>query len=344
MVSGARRVSKMPLPLLLIIPVLAGAGLLGAKKGYDAFSDKKKAKGFQDEAEDIFREAKQRLLRARRSCAKDLKTLGELKFSIWGKQIGRFVPLFELLRNVEITGTAEIEKLGAYAFSKADLAEMKKISDLSRKVVGGGVAAVGSGALVGMASYGGATMFATASTGASIAGLGGVAATNATMAWFGGGSLAAGGLGMAGGAVVLGGIVAAPVLAVGGILLAAKAKKELAEARVLRANAIKAASEMQGATSIVKGIRKVTKQFQEVTTQLSERTTPILDDFESVIKNNGTDYAKYTKNDKQKVHLALMFIQALKIMLETPILTKEGALTQEYPKALEHGKKMLTEE
>ena len=46
----------------------------------------------------------------------------------------------------------------------------------------------------------------------AIASLSGVAATNATMAWFGGGALAAGGSGMAGGMMVLGGIIAAPII------------------------------------------------------------------------------------------------------------------------------------
>ena len=334
----------MPLPLLLVVPALITITGYGVKKGYHAYSDKTKAKDLRKESEEIFNKAKQRLLRARRSCTKDLKELGELKFRIWGRQIGRFVSLFELLHNVELSGAAEIENLGAYAFSKAELAKMKKISVLSREVVGGGTTALGSGALVGMASYGGATMFATASTGTAISSLGGVAATNATMAWFGGGSLAAGGLGMAGGAVVLGGIVAAPVLAVGGIVLAAHAKKELAAARAQRAKASKAAGEMQGATSIVKGIRRVAKQFQEVITNLNERTTPILDDLATVIKNSGTDYARYAEKEKHKVHLAVLFIQALKITLEAPILTKEGALTKTYPKALEHGQKVLNKE
>ena len=334
----------MPLPLLLVIPALAATGLFGAKKSYDAYSDKTKAKDLRKESENVFNRAKQRLLRARRSCTKDLNALGELKFNISAEQFGRFVTLYELIHIVELSGAAEIEKLGAYTFSKAELAKMKEISVLASEVVGGGTTALGSGAFVGMASYGGATMLATASTGTAISSLGGVAATNATMAWFGGGSLAAGGLGMAGGAVVLGGIVAAPVLAVGGIVLASHAKKKLAAARVQRAKALEAAGEMRGATSVVNGIRQVAKQFHEVITNLNKRTTPVLDDFEAVIKNSGTDYAKYTKNDKRKVHLAVMFIQALKVTLEAPILTKEGALTTTYPKALEHGKSILNEE
>ena len=77
----------------------------------------------------------------------------------------------------------------------------------------------------------------TASTGTAIATLNGVALTNATLAWLGGGSLAAGGLGVAGGMAILGGIVAAPVLAIGGMFLSSKAEVALEEAR---ANASKA--------------------------------------------------------------------------------------------------------
>ncbi len=69
----------------------------------------------------------------------------------------------------------------------------------------GGLAAVGSWSLV--------SMLGSASTGAAISGLYGTAATNATLAWFGGGALAAGGGGMAAGAMTLGAIVAAPLVA-----------------------------------------------------------------------------------------------------------------------------------
>ena len=61
---------------------------------------------------------------------------------------------------------------------------------------------------------------ATASTGAAISGLSGAAATNATLAWLGGGALSAGGFGIAGGTLALGGIVLGPALAIGGFMMA----------------------------------------------------------------------------------------------------------------------------
>lgn len=66
---------------------------------------------------------------------------------------------------------------------------------------------VGAGPIVGgsllLGSWGLVAALGSASTGAVISGLSGVAATNATLAWFGGGALAAGGAGMLGGFIVL---------------------------------------------------------------------------------------------------------------------------------------------
>jgi len=70
--------------------------------------------------------------------------------------------------------------------------------------IAGGSLAVGSWRVV--------MAVGSASTGAAISGLSGAAATNATLAWFGGGALAAGGTGMAGGAAVLGGLFAIPLV------------------------------------------------------------------------------------------------------------------------------------
>lgn len=341
----------MPLPL---IPIAIGAvvGLFGVKKGIDAHSDNKEAKDLAQKAQKKFDGAKKTLEKAREKCTSDLESLGQLKFEIWDRQFGRFVTLFGQLRNVEVVGTSKVEQLGSKAFSKEELAQMHKLSALASEVVGGGVTAIGSGALVGMASYGGATMLASASTGSAISTLGGVAATNATLAWFGGGSLATGGLGVAGGTAVLGGLVAAPVLAVGGMVLAAKARKNLAEARANLAKAKKAASEMRAATSLVEGIRKVAAQFLDVTVKLDERMTPALDSLENMIVRRQkkwswlpwkvrVNFAKLSKTDQRIAHSAFLFAQTLKIVLEAPLLTQEGALSPSYPKVLEAGRDLI---
>ena len=365
----------MPLPLLLI-GAAALVGGYGVKKGIDAYSDSEKASDLNQAARGMFDDAKEDLECARDECRERLENLGRLKFDLWDRQLGRAVSLLERIRNVELRGAAKVDTLGATAFSTEELAKMKEVSMLaSEAAAGGGLAALGSGALVGMASYGGAAMFATASTGTAISSLAGVAATNATLAWFGGGSLAAGGLGIAGGTAVLGGIVAAPVLAVGGIALAAQARKKLAAARATHAEAKKAVSEMRAAVALLRGIDKAASQAHHVLMQLDERMDPVLDDLERMARKRGgtlsrllrflerrggilsrlsrllrflerrrIDYATLADNDKRKVYLATVFARGLRILLDAPLLTRDGALAPTYSKTLARGRALIATE
>ena len=72
--------------------------------------------------------------------------------------------------------------------------------------IGGGATSIGATLGAPVAAWTLVGTFGTASTGAAIGGLSGAAATSATAAWFGGGSVAAGGLGMAFAPIALTGI------------------------------------------------------------------------------------------------------------------------------------------
>ncbi|KAF1683264.1 hypothetical protein [Veillonella sp. R32] len=87
---------------------------------------------------------------------------------------------------------------------------------------------VGTGVLTGGVAAGVMTAFGTASTGTALSALSGSAFTNALLASFGGGSLAAGGFGIVGGTIVLGSIVTIPALAVAGVI----ADKEIEKAYI----------------------------------------------------------------------------------------------------------------
>lgn len=95
-------------------------------------------------------------------------------------------------------------------------------------VAGGGVVGGAAGAAAAYASFTAAVTWGTASTGAAISGLSGVAASNAALALLGGGTLAAGGAGVAGGTALIAGLVAGPavLLAVGGLVWAARRSRQ----------------------------------------------------------------------------------------------------------------------
>lgn len=105
---------------------------------------------------------------------------------------------------------------------------------------------VGFGGLVGgtvaLGAWGVVSIVGAASTGTAISSLSGVAATNATLAWFGGGSLAAGGAGMAGGFWVLGGIIAAPMM----YFVTKNAYKKVEEVKEQKNKLLSEAERLQG--------------------------------------------------------------------------------------------------
>ena len=91
---------------------------------------------------------------------------------------------------------------------EVNVADMERLDqaygDILKNLGGASLAGgVGAGVLTALGAYGAVQAFGIASTGAAIGGLSGAAANSATLAWFGGGALAAGGLGIAGGTAVL---------------------------------------------------------------------------------------------------------------------------------------------
>ena len=113
--------------------------------------------------------------------------------------------IFDKIRNVPSEKKLQYEELKQIRLNWKQQAEKieKDYKEAAMKNAGAGVAGAGVGiAVVTMGptvAMGVATTFGVASTGTAISALSGAAATNAALAWLGGGALAAGGGGMAAG-------------------------------------------------------------------------------------------------------------------------------------------------
>lgn len=121
----------------------------------------------------------------------------------------------------------------------------------------GGSSALGAWAVV--------SVLGSASTGTAIAGLSGIAATNATLAWFGGGALAAGGAGMSGGMMMLGGIIAAPMVYFAAKSSHAKAEKTDAECKKILAEREKLSQALPMLQQQLVEIREITGVVTRIT-------------------------------------------------------------------------------
>ena len=321
----------MPLPLIPLIGwgIAGAAGLFGAAKTIDAVIDNDKAKDINSDANSIVSEAKKLINSSKDASGKSLKALGEKKAYVLDNGIKRFLREFRKLKNVDFSQVKGLDERDKFIIDEQDLTNLREMSDFASSILGGTATGAGAGALVAFGAYSGAMALGTASTGTAIVTLSGAAATNATLAFLGGGSLAAGGLGMAGGMAVLGGLVAAPALAVLGIFMGSSASKNLDNAYSNLSEAKKFREEMKTAASLCNGIRIRAYMFDRLLIRLDAMLYQAVAGMRIAIQTNGTDYRNFSDNEKHLVATAASLAKAVKTILDTPILTKDGNLTPE---------------
>ena len=329
------------LPLVFIVPA-AATGLVGAGKTIKSFIDNQEANRMTNEANSNVEQAKDNLNRSRKLCADALSNLGEEKLVVLNKSIADFVASFEQIKNLNLQDSIGLEELRKLHIDKESIEELKEMQQFAATVAGGLTAGVAGGALTAFGAYSAATAFATASTGTAIASLSGAAATNATLAFFGGGSIAAGGLGMAGGMMVLGGLVAGPALLAMGLITGKKAEEKLEVAKANQAQAEEVCAELSVVTFQCDAIRRRTSMFYAFLARLDARFIPLVFKLEDVLKNEGVDYAQYSPEAKRVVLQAATMAGSVKSLLDTPILTEDGGLTDESTALMESlGVKLL---
>ena len=323
----------MPIPFIIVGATIAmgatGVGL-GAKGGYDQH----RAQKLNDESNKRAENASLRLEDLRKKCSKSLQDLGDEKLTVLNGSVTRFVDAFSQLKNVDFTGSEGLDELSKIKMGDIEFTEMKALTKFSSSLLQGSATGIAGGALTAIGAYGAATTLATASTGTAISALHGVAATNATLAWFGGGSLAAGGAGMAGGAAVLGGIVAGPALLCMGIIVGSKAGKNLENARANAYQTNEICEELENGSVECISIRRRCYMFYNLLARLDAYLTPLTFAMEEIIKAEGVDYSLFSSQSKKTIASAAATVTSVKAVLDTPILTDNGALTEESGKML----------
>lgn len=324
----------MPLPLIFIIPASLTIAT-GIVKSIEANVDMKDANNTNAKASAILENAKANLEMHRKACSKALEALGDKKIYTLNASIPRFIHAVEKIKNVELSETAGLKELDRFCIDKKAFSELKEMSGYVSSLLGGASAGVLSGALTAFGAWGAAGTLATASTGTAIAALHGAAATNATLAFFGGGSLAAGGLGMAGGAVVLGGLVTGPALAVMGFIIEAKASEQRERAYANLAEAERISEELALASLECDGIRRRCNMFYNLLIRLDAQFTPSVFKLQETCRKRGSDYRRFSNQEKKMVAATFSLAGAIKAVLDTPILSEDGKLTEESGRLLE---------
>lgn len=324
----------MPLPFLLL-GAAAASGAAGIGAGIKGAINNKEANDVNNNAQNIIDTAHDRLDISRKATHSALESLGREKIYVLDNSVRKFIDSFEKLKNVDLESSAGLDEINKLKFDNASFEELKKCSLEVASMLAGGIGGIGGGALAAFGAYSATMTFAAASTGTAIASLSGVAATNATLAFLGGGSLAVGGLGMAGGMAVLGGLVAGPALAVMGFVALGASSKKLDDAYSNLAEARKISEELENLSISTNAIRRRTQIFERLLIRVDCKFSEAIDNLKKVINEYGVDYSLYNDDSKKVVGANIKLAETTKAILDTPILTDKGSISEESTKLIE---------
>ncbi|MGA9382960.1 MAG: hypothetical protein WBV73_29720 [Phormidium sp.] len=275
-----------------------------------------KANQLANEAKERYESTLEGLKQDEKITNKVAEEYGELQLNVIRSTIKRFVTFLE--NTGRKASESEKRLLEGMDFSVQQIKEYKAAAVGAEKYFLAGVKSAGAAA----AGYGGAIGVATsigaASTGTAISTLSGAAAWNATLAWFGGGAIAAGGGGMALGTLVLGGITVVPALAIGGFFAAREGEKAMTKAREYQAKVNQAVAEMRRAKDVSLKVRERICELKQVFESLNSRAIEGLNELESRPFD--------AKRDAEKFQLVALVMKGLVETLKTPVLNSEGKL------------------
>ena len=318
----------MPIPLLFI-GLVAVSSATGLGSTIKAGIDQNRAKSINQNSEQRIDGAAHRLENLRKQCGTALEDLGIEKIFVLNGSVNAFLTSFRKIKNVDFTQSAGLIELHKLHIDQKSFDALENMGDFASAVAKGSLAGIAGGTIAAYGAYSAAATLATASTGTAIGTLSGAAATNATLAFFGGGSLAAGGMGMLAGTAILGGLVAGPALLVLGMITGAKAGKEYENAKSHAAEADVICEQFEAGSEQCIAIRRRTYMFYSMLARLDAYFMPLIHSMEEIILTEGVDYSIYSMESKRTIAKVASVAVTIKSILDTPILSENGSLTEE---------------
>ena len=237
---------------------------------------------------------------------------------------GTLNPLLVFLGQIDQTAAAkalDVPETISMDVSSAEQFRLQVVEPV-RDIIGL-VEAVGAGTAATSGATALVTLFGTASTGTAIGGLSGAAATNATLAWLGGGSLAAGGGGMAAGTAMLCGIAVTPALLVGGLVLNGKGEKALTKARKYASEVDVHVENLGKVRTLLRGIIRRVDELDSLLEGLNMRALESLKELDARTFDSDSD------TDIANLQACLLYSSAISQITRTPILNSDGEVTSE---------------
>ncbi len=316
----------MPLPVWLIPVALKGAAVVAGAAGVgSAVHGAKKMK----DANDTMESAKQRHERnvenfeeENKTTSQDMDKLGKLELEIL-HSFGEFSDVFEQIKNKP---KFENYIKNGITLPQYDGEKLKEVS-VGAGVLLGGLGGAGLGAASGFAAAGATTAavmaLGTASTGTAIASLSGAAATNATLALLGGGTLAAGGGGIAAGTAALGAATLGVGLLVGGVIFSFTGSKLSDKADEAWDQMKTAEAKINKICSYLKELRETSNNYLDSLIRVNNIYQEHLSGLKSIVNLLGhKDWNTFTEEEKKVTENTVLLVGLLYSMCKVELVIK----------------------
>ena len=137
--------------------------------------------------------------------------------------------------------------------------------------------------------------------------------------------------GAAGGiiAATAGSLVAGPAIALISLAFGTQASEQKDKAYANLAKAMKIREELETAGVACNAIRRRAYMFCRLLIRMDSLFMPLIVSMEQTIAAHGTDFRTFSNDEKHTVAAAVSIAGAIKAVLDTPILTADGKLTEE---------------
>ena len=315
----------MPLPLILGIAA-AVAGTTGVGLGIHGGVKMKQANDKLKEAQKRNNSNNARLERMNKSACRTMDVLGKNEMKVLS-EFQQFSDLFERIKNRP--EFADV-KIGNVSIPKFEGEEIKKAS-VGASVLVGGLSGAALGTAGGFAASGATTAavmaLGTASTGTAISALSGAAATNATLAALGGGSLAAGGGGIALGTTILGAATLGVGLLVGGVIFSCTGSKLSSKADEAWEQMISNERKINDICKYLCDLQKTAESYIDTLLRMRSLYLRQLNKMSNIIDSHGgvrIDWNELSTEERLVIENMVMIVGVLYNMCKVQFVLKSG--------------------
>lgn len=316
----------MPIPFLLAGLGL-GAAVLGVGGHLSAKETNERAQQITEDAQRRYNNAKRLLENAKVKTEKSLLQLGYSKKKVLETSVNQFLVSYERIKNIELSESIGLDEIKNFTLEKQDALQLREMSDIYQSTFSSGAAGAATGAVIALAASGSLPvvtgMLSTAGT-ALMAGEIGMAA------------------GMAGSALSLGAAmtplaaIAAPVVLFSGISASIKADENLEKANTMYAEAEAASEQMKTSEVLCVAIADRADMFNNLLYDLDamfSQCTALLDGVTrkkmGFFKNKTVDAKNFSEDELRLVAVTRALAGAVKAVIDTPILTAEGTVSND---------------